>query len=34
VLPALCGKMKLNRDQLTFGDLSDVIRIWLEENEA
>ena len=34
VLPALCGEMKLNRDQLTFGDLSDVIRIWLEENEA
>jgi hypothetical protein len=34
VLPLLCGKMKLNRDQLTFGDLSEVVRIWLEEYEA
>jgi hypothetical protein len=34
VLPVLCGKMKLNRDQLTFGDLSEVVRIWLEEYEA
>jgi hypothetical protein len=32
-LPALCQKLKLTQRQLTFGDLSHTIRIWLEENE-
>lgn len=31
-LPALCARMKLNPDQLTFADLFRLVRIWLEEN--
>lgn len=34
VLPALCEVMRLHPEQLTFGDLSRMVRIWLEENEA
>lgn len=34
VLPALCGRMRLTPQQLTFGDLARLIRIWLEENET
>jgi hypothetical protein len=34
VLPTLCAKMKLSPNQLTFGDLSRLVRIWLEENET
>ena len=33
-LPDLCKRMKLNLKQLTFGDFSRLVRIWLEENEA
>lgn len=33
-LPLLCKSQKLNAKKLTFGDLSYLIRIWLEENEA
>jgi hypothetical protein len=33
-LPDLCKRMKLNLAQLTFGDFSRMVRIWLEENEA
>ncbi len=34
VLPDLCKSMRLSLGQLTFGDLSRLIRIWLEENET
>ncbi|HSG40004.1 MAG TPA: hypothetical protein VLE27_10235 [Thermoanaerobaculia bacterium] len=33
VQPHLCKAMKLDREQLTFGDLSAVIRVWLEEDD-
>lgn len=34
VLPELCETMRLSPDQLTFGDLSRLVRVWLEENET
>jgi hypothetical protein len=33
-LPILCKKLKLSPKQLTFGDYSKIVRIWLEENEV
>jgi hypothetical protein len=33
-LPTLCIRLRRNFDQLTFGDFTQVIKIWLEENEA
>jgi len=33
-LPALCERMRLSPEELTFGDLSRLVRIWLEENET
>ncbi|HKV11352.1 MAG TPA: hypothetical protein VJ725_24630 [Thermoanaerobaculia bacterium] len=33
-LPDLCKRMKLSLKQLTFGDFSRLVRIWLEENET
>jgi hypothetical protein len=32
-LPALCGKLRLERDELTFKDLAAVIGEWLRDNE-
>jgi hypothetical protein len=32
--PVLCESMKLTPGQLTFGDFSAILRIWLEENET
>lgn len=32
--PDLCKKSRRHRRQLTFGDLSSIVRIWLEENEV
>jgi hypothetical protein len=33
-LPILCKNLKLNSTQLTFGDFSKIVRVWLEENET
>ena len=33
-LPALCVRLKRTPGELTFGDFTHLIRIWLEENEA
>jgi hypothetical protein len=33
VLPSLCRRVKLNPRQLTFGDFSFVVRVWMEEDE-
>lgn len=33
VLPSLCKTMKLNPKQLTFGDFTSVVRLWLVEKE-
>lgn len=33
-LPALCLRLRRDIDELTFGDFTQVIKIWLEENEA
>jgi hypothetical protein len=34
VLPNLCQSLRLSPSQLTFGGLSRLVRIWLEENET
>jgi hypothetical protein len=33
-LPIHCQNLRLSLEQLTFGDLSRLVRIWLEENET
>ncbi len=33
-LPALCLRLERTTDELTFGDFTQLIKIWLEENEA
>lgn len=33
-LPQLCATLKRTPDELTFGDFTQLIKIWLEENEA
>ena len=32
--PRLCKRQKLHIKQLTFGDFSDVVQLWLEEKES
>jgi hypothetical protein len=33
-VPALCRRMRLSARQLTFGDFSSIVRVWLEEKET
>ena len=33
-LPALCATFRLSPEELTFGDLSRLIQVWLEESDA
>ena len=33
-LPALCARLRRTSDELTFGDFTQLIKVWLEENEA
>lgn len=33
-LPVLCARLRTAPDELTFGDFTQLIKVWLEENEA
>ena len=33
-LPALCARLKRRPAELTFGDFTQIIKVWLEENEV